>query len=161
MLCLHFLIGDCVWFDGEIEEKERMDTVIREHLGVTDTVRYIIHRIVDEEDPKLIHVWVEDRVISTNYDNANHFPRSVSEERPRRTVWVNPPTEESGDEKRPYPWNTHYTEYFQVFYNGFEQNGVYNIYTVKYWERIDDLEMYDPTELAVARKEHLQSLAQE
>lgn len=155
MLWLHFLVGDRLVFDGEWKDQEKMEEVIRTHLGVEDRDRYEIHREPDEIDPTVVRVWVEDRATWDRHIDMN-FPRAVSAEQPRRTVWINPPFEEEklGSE-RSYPWNTHYTEQIQIYYAQFEDK---KMFTVKYWKTLEEVEMYDPTPLARARYLYLSSL---
>lgn len=157
MICLTFFVGDPISFDGEWEDREGMEDCIRAHLGIEDRDRYEVHCKPDEIDPTIGRVWVEDRVSWDQYD-VETLPRYVSPERPRRTVWVNPPSEAErlGDEKS-CPWNTHYIEYIQVYHVLFEEK---KMYMVKYWKRYEEVEMYDPTPLARARYAYLAEGAQ-
>lgn len=159
MLWLHFLIGDQLPFDGSWEDQEKMEGVIREHLGVTDPDRYVIYREMDERDASVVRVWVDDRATCDRYVQVDQFPRVVCADRTRRTIWLNPPSEEEklGTE-RSCPWNTHYTEYIQVYHAGFKEK---KMYTVKYLKRFEEIELYDPTPLAEARHAYLGSLARE
>lgn len=165
-MLLHFLVGDSVGFDGAWEDQERMVEVIRVHLGLAEPWRYVIHRIRDEADAEVVHVWVDDRVGAESYQDVAPLPWVVSAERRRRTVWIDGPPSEGRMSfpgmldpfKRPavpYPWNTCYVEYFQIYHPDPDMDQR-PIYTVKYWERVEEIELYDPTELAVARMAFLQ-----
>lgn len=156
MLWLHFLVGDRLFFDGQLEDKEKMEEAIRNHLCIEDRDRYLIYRERDEEDPTIIRVWVDDRVTWDRFTQVDQFIRMVNAEQPRRTVWINPPSEEEklGNE-RSCPWNTHYTEYIQIYHIGCEEK---RMYTIKYWKRFEDIHLYDPTPLAQARYAYLASL---
>jgi hypothetical protein len=149
-MLLHFLVGDSIEFEGTWEETERMEEVIRAHLGLAEPWRYLIHLLRDEERTDVVHVWVDDRVGAESYQDVAPLPVAVSAERRRRTVWVDgPPLDIQGKRPAvPYPWSTCYIEYFQIYHPEFSGGA---LYTVKYWERIEEIELYDPTELAVAR----------
>lgn len=153
MLWLHFLVGDRLLFDGEWEDQEEMEETIRTHLGVEDRDRYTVYHEREETEPMVVRVWVEDRATWDRFVEVDLFPRSVTAEHPRRTVWMNPPSEEEklGTE-RSCPWNTHYTEYLQIYHEGMEDK---KMFTVKYWKQFEDIELYDPTPLARARHAYL------
>ena len=152
-MILHFFMGDSIWFDGEWEEKERMEQIVISHLNLSQSTHYLIHRIRDNDDPSVVHIWVDDRVGCTSYDNVQPLPCCVSEEQSRRTVWIDPPLKGKDGNTLPYPWNAHYVEYYQIYHKD-----VTPLYTVKYWESMEMVEMYDPTDLAVARLAYLRSL---
>jgi hypothetical protein len=158
MYYLHFLSGDIVPFEGTREQKKEIYEVVYRHLGlVPDHVRYTIHLIPHENNPSILHVYVDDIVQKDFMDNIDTFPRWVSPEQRRRTVWINPPssTETLGEEKE-CPWNTHYTEYFQI--DVAEVNGKMTMYTIRYWKQFDGIELYHPTDLALARYEYLRDV---
>lgn len=160
MLQLHFLFGDSLHCDPSLkEDRMGLERLAREHLGVEDTDRYSIQLLPDEQDPLLIHVLVEDVVSQDRYVDMEQFPSWVSPDLPRRTVWLNPPSiEEKVGTERSCPWNTHYTEYYQIYHANYNQN---NLYTIKYWKQFEDIEMYHPTSLALARYQYLREKKEE
>ena len=160
MLYLHFLCGDSIYCDPSLKEDPAgIELLAREHLGVEDKDRYSVQLLSDEDDPLRIHVYVEDLAAQDRYMDMDKFPSWVSRELPRRTVWINPPNmDEKLGTERSCPWNTHYTEYYQVYHPNYEKN---NFYTVKYWKQFEDIELYDPTGLALARYHYLREQKKE
>lgn len=157
MLWLHFLVGDRVPFEGKWEDQEEMKEVIRTHLGVVDRDRYEIYQQREEEDPTVVRVWVEDRATWDRHLYID-FPRVVCAERPRRTVWINPPSGEKTTGFAPSrPWDSHYTEQIQVYHPQFEEK---KLFTIKYWKTLEEAEMCDPTPLAKARYLYLSLLGE-
>lgn len=155
MLQLHFLFGDSLICDPSLKDDHvGLEHLAREHLHVEDTDRYLVKLLSDEQDPFCIHVFVEDLAARDQYVDMKQFPSCVSQELPRRTVWLNPPCiEEKVGTERSCPWNTHYTEYYQIYHANYDQN---NLYTIKYWKEFEEIEMYHPTGLARARYQYLQ-----
>lgn len=154
MLCLHFLFGDSVFCDESLKDNPtQLEKIAREHLKVDDNDLYSIKLIHDTHDHSLIHVLVEDIAMHDAYIDMDNFPCWVSRKEPRRTVWINPPSyEEKIGTEQSCPWNTHYTEFYQIYRPNYDRN--YR-YTVKYWKSFENIEVYRPTNLAMARYHYL------
>ena len=158
MPTFYFLFSEPLTIDCPIENRTIIDETILQHLKLQMHERYIVHLFPHENEENSYYTFIDDIASYERMTNINSLPRSVSEERTRRTVWINPPSiEEKIGNERSVPWNTHYTEYFQLYNMGSVDN---NMYTIKYWKHFEDLEMYDPTPLALARYEYLASLHQ-
>ena len=160
MTTLYFMFSDPLTIDYSIEEKARANDDICQHLQLNPPERYLISVFPRSDDPPSFHIFVDDLAICDRLTDVSNLPFCVSKERKRRTVWINPPSvEEKIGIERSIPWNTHYTEYFQIYMDDAFSN--YNIHTIKYWKRFEDLEMYDPSPLARARYEYLYQPYQE
>jgi len=155
MLQLHFLFGESLFCEESVkEDRDHLEQIARNHLQIEDRDRYLIQLLPDESDPHVIHVLAEDLAAHDRYVDMDTFPCWVSPQIPRRTVWLNPPNiEEKVGPERSCPWNTHYTEYYQIYHENYNKN---NLYTVKYWKQFEDIELYHPTSLAIARYQYLQ-----
>ena len=148
MLRLHFLFGDDVFYHGPVESVESVESVIRIHLGLVEEERYVIRLLTDEQDPSVRYVLVEDRVISDAIFDSKCLPCYVTKERPRCTVWIDPPLKPHSNSSY---ISIFYTEYFQFYVN----DG--SFYTVKYWKSFDDIDLLYPTPLVRARYDYLLS----
>lgn len=149
-LRLHFLFGEDCWYDGPEEDIPRIEQQIKEHIGLIGEGRYTIRLLTDEKDPLLRHVYVEDLATIDGSIDITTIPCHVTQEIPRCTVWIDPPSKEGS-----LPFIQHYTEYFQFYLN----NGMY--YNVRYWKTFDQIELHRPTPLASHRYEYLSCLLKE
>jgi hypothetical protein len=160
MLTFYFLFSKPLVLDCPIEDRHHIDKTIMQHLGLEMHERYIVHLFPHADEENSYNTFIDDIASYDRFTDIHSLPRSVNPDRLRRTVWINPPSiEEKMGNERSVPWNTHYTEYYQIYPLGSVDKN--NIYTIKYWKHFKDLEMYDPTPLALARYDYLESLQQE
>jgi uncharacterized protein (DUF2132 family) len=154
---LYFLFADPLSVTHSIQEQERVYQDIYHHLQLDPPDRYPITLFPHPEESDAYYVFVDDLATCDRLTDVSQLPLCVSKDHRRRTVWINPPSidEKLGNE-RSTPWNTHYTEYFQLYIA--DSLPRESIHTIKYWKRFCDLEMYHPSPLAVARYHHLKSL---
>lgn len=160
MTILYFLFSEPLHTDVSITDLPTIHELIFRHLTLEPSDRYLIHTLPHPTESNSYYIFIDDLASVERLTDIHRFPSSVSRERNRRTIWINPPSsEEKMGYERNTPWNTHYTEYFQIFIRSpFSDQ---NIHTIKYWKSFQDLEMYDPTPLAIARHRYLQSLIEE
>lgn len=146
MIRLHFLFGEDIIYEGDHEDVVSIRAIIRRHLGLVCEERYVIQLLTDELDPSVRYVLVEDRAILDHPFNVGSLPCYVTKERPRCTIWIDPP-----EKTKTSYIGSFYTEYFQFYVN----NG--SFYTVKYWKLFNNMELLYPTPLAQARYDYLLS----
>ncbi len=140
MIRLHFLFGDDIWYDGPPEENS-MKALVRSHLQLEED-RYVIRFLHDEQDPLVRYVLVEDLAITDPPFDVDSLPCYVTAERPRCTIWIDPP-----DDVMPF-----YTEYYQFYLNdGLHRNS-------RYWKPFEGIELHCRTALAEARYHYLAHL---
>jgi len=160
MLTFYFLFTKPLVLDCPIDDRTHINKTIMQHLGLQIHERYIIHLFPHSQEENSYNIFIDDIATYDRFTDIYSLPCSVDPHRLRRTVWINPPSiEEKMGIERSVPWNTHYTEYYQIYPLGSVDKN--NIYTIKYWKHFKDLEMYDPTELALARYDYLENLYQE
>jgi|LauGreDrversion4_2_1035121.scaffolds.fasta_scaffold32039_4 hypothetical protein len=157
MIRLYFLFADSLSVTHSIQERNRIHQDIYQHLQLDPPERYPITLSPHPEESDAYYVFVDDLASCERLTDVSQLALCVSKEDRRRTVWINPPSvdEKLGNE-RSTPWNTHYTEYFQLYTADSlpQESG----HTIKYWKRFCDLEMYHATPLAIARYHYLKSL---
>ena len=136
-------------------EKDKLEEHIRCHLNVHDVDRYPI-QLFPHELENSYYAFVEDIASLDLLADTDTFTHVVSEECPRRTVWINPPTitDEQGNKQLYWKLDYHYIEYFQLFIKN-------RVYTIKCMALFEHLELCNSTPLAIARYDHLKRVREE
>lgn len=162
MTTLYFLCAETLTVSFPIKQRNQIDEAIHSHLHLSLPERYRIYLYPHSELPHSFHVFVDD-IIQCYYLSSKiiqRFPTCVDPHQNDRTIWINPPLfdkDDTSSAKTIMDASKHYyLEYFQDYKTKTISDR--HVWVSMSFGNFDELQMNNPTPLALERYKYLQSL---